>query len=110
GIYLTVAVADPFDFETMDSLPHVLGREVNFVCAPHSAVQLFLKQFYGAEEAAAAMDVTGGHDVEGSDSDAPIIKLVQSLLSEAMKMRCSDIHLEPLETSVRVRYRIDGKL
>src|SRR5690606_22633137 len=41
GIYLTVAVADPFDFETMDSLPHVLGREVNFVCAPHSAVQLF---------------------------------------------------------------------
>lgn len=110
GIYLTVAVADPFDFETMDSLPHVLGREVNFVCAPHSAVQLFLKQFYGAEENSAAMDVTGGHEVEGSDSDAPIIKLVQNLLAEAMKMRCSDIHIEPLETSVRVRYRVDGKL
>ncbi len=109
GIYLTVAVADPFDFETMDSLPHILGREVNFVCAPASAVQLFLKQFYGAEDSS-SMNVTGGHEVEGSDSDAPIIRLVQGLLSEAMKMRCSDIHIEPLETSVRIRYRIDGKL
>lgn len=110
GVYLTVAVADPFDFETMDSLPHVLGREINFVCAPVGAIQLYLKQFYGATDRPSSMDVTGGHEVESSDSDAPIIRLVQGLLTEAMKMRCSDIHIEPLETSVRVRYRIDGKL
>jgi type II secretory ATPase GspE/PulE/Tfp pilus assembly ATPase PilB-like protein len=108
GVYLTVAVADPFDFETMDSLPHVLQREISFVCAPISAIRLFLKQFYGATDNT-AMNVTGGQEVEG-DSDAPIIRLVQNLLTEAMKMRCSDIHIEPLETSVRIRYRIDGKL
>jgi type IV pilus assembly protein PilB len=110
GVYLTVAVADPFDFETMDSLPHVIGREVNFVCAPINAVNSFLKDFYGARDQGGGMDFKGGHEVEASDSDAPIIRLVQNLLVEAMKMRCSDIHIEPLETSVRIRYRIDGKL
>lgn len=110
GVFLTVAVADPFDFETMDSLPHVLGREINFVCAPINAVQLFLKQFYGATDARGDMGISGGQDVGVSDGDAPIIRLVQSLLTEAMKVRCSDIHIEPLETSVRIRYRIDGKL
>jgi type II secretory ATPase GspE/PulE/Tfp pilus assembly ATPase PilB-like protein len=109
GVFLTVAVGDPFEFETMDSLPHVLGREINFVCAPVNAIDMFLKQFYGATDAG-SMNVAGGHDVEVSDGDAPIIRLVQNLLVEAMKMRASDIHIEPLETSVRIRYRIDGKL
>jgi type II secretory ATPase GspE/PulE/Tfp pilus assembly ATPase PilB-like protein len=110
GVFLSVAVADPFDFEAMDSLPHVLGRELNFLCAPAGAMSLFLKQFYGATDSPGGMDISGGHDVEVSDGDAPIIRLVQSLLAEAMKLRCSDIHIEPLETSVRIRYRMDGKL
>lgn len=109
GVYLTVAVADPFDFETMDSLPHVLGRELSFVCAPIDAITMFLKQFYGMTESG-TLGITGGQDIEESDGDAPIIRLVQNLLTEAMKNRCSDIHIEPLETSVRIRYRIDGKL
>ena len=109
GVFLTVAVGDPFEFETMDSLPHVLGREISFVCAPVNAIDVILKQFYGAT-AAGSMNVAGGHDVEVSDGDAPIIRLVQNLLVEAMKMRCSDIHIEPLETSVRIRNRVDGKL
>ncbi|MGB1128649.1 MAG: GspE/PulE family protein [Haloferula sp.] len=112
GIYLTVAVSDPFDFETMDSLPQVLGRELNFVCAPYSAIQGFLKSVYGLEdEMVAGMDVAGSSEgAEADDSDAPIIRLVQQMLADAMKMGCSDIHIEPLETSVRVRYRIDGRL
>ncbi len=110
GVYLTVAVVDPFNFETMDSLPHILRREVNFVVAPAGQVRNILKAIYGANDSGGAMDVSGGHDVESKDSDAPIIRLVQNLLSEAMKNRCSDIHIEPLETSVRIRYRIDGKL
>ena len=111
GIYLTVAVADPFDFETMDSLPQVLGRELIFVCATHSSIRSFLKQFFGAQDASAGFDVAGGSEgAEADDSDAPIIRLVQNLLAEAMRMGCSDIHIEPLETSVRVRYRIDGRL
>lgn len=112
GIYLTVAVSDPFDFETMDSLPQVLGRELSFVCAPYSSIQAFLKNVYGLQDAMAAeMDVAGGAEgAEADDSDAPIIRLVQQMLAEAMKMGCSDIHIEPLETSVRIRYRIDGRL
>ncbi|WP_367873025.1 GspE/PulE family protein [Luteolibacter sp. Populi] len=109
GVYLTVAVADPFNFETMDSLPHVLGREINFTVAPAKQIHAILKAIYGANESG-GMDVSGGLDVESSDSDAPIIRLVQNTLTDAMKNRCSDIHIEPLETSVRIRYRIDGKL
>ncbi|WP_353567849.1 GspE/PulE family protein [Haloferula sargassicola] len=110
GVYLSVAVADPFDFETMDSLPQVLGREVLFVVANHSQIASFLKQFYGAKDKHDMLDVAGAPGAEGEDSDAPIIKLVQNLLSEAMRMRASDIHIEPLETSVRIRYRVDGRL
>jgi type II secretory ATPase GspE/PulE/Tfp pilus assembly ATPase PilB-like protein len=112
GVYLTVAVTDPFDFETMDTLPQVLERELAFVCAPYTAIQNFLKSVYGMEDSmAAGMDVAGGSEgAEAEDSDAPIIRLVQQMLAEAMKMGCSDIHIEPLETSVRIRYRIDGRL
>jgi type IV pilus assembly protein PilB len=110
GLYLTLAISDPFDFEALDSIPHVLGREVTFVCATHSAIHGILKQFYGATEDGGAMNVSGGHEVEVSDSDAPIIRLVNNLLTQAMRMRCSDIHIEPMETTVRIRYRIDGKL
>ena len=110
GVYLTVAVADPFDFETMDSLPNVLGRELLFVVATRSAIHDFLRQFYGASDSGTQMDVTGAEGASAEDSDAPIIRLVQHMLSEALRMRCSDIHIEPLETSVRIRYRIDGKL
>jgi type II secretory ATPase GspE/PulE/Tfp pilus assembly ATPase PilB-like protein len=109
GVFLTVAVGDPFEFETMDSLPHVVGREINFVCAPVNAIDSFLRQFYGLTDSG-SMNVAGGHDVEASDGDAPIIRLVQNMLVEAMRIRASDIHIEPLETSVRIRYRVDGKL
>lgn len=110
GVYLTVAVADPFDFEAMDSLPHVLERELVFVCATHGLIREFLQQFYGLTEDAFDMNMASSEEGEDADSDAPIIRLVQGMLAEAMKLGCSDIHIEPLETSVRIRYRIDGKL
>jgi len=114
GLYLTVAIADPLDFETMDSLPHVIGRELNLVCATAKDINLHLKQFYGLDTKASGeseFTVTTG-DVEAGPGgeDAPIIKLVFQTLSEAFRVRASDIHIEPLETSVRIRYRLDGKL
>jgi len=114
GLYLTVAIADPLDFETMDSLPHVIGRELNLVCATTKDILLHLKQFYGLDTSASSesgFTVTTG-DVEAGPGgeDAPIIKLVFQTLSEAFRVRASDIHIEPLETSVRIRYRLDGKL
>ena len=57
GVFLSVAVADPFDFEALDSLPHVLGRELNFFCAPAGAMSLYLKQFYGATDSPGGMDI-----------------------------------------------------
>lgn len=115
GTSLTVALADPLDFESLDSLPHVIGRELNLVCVTQQDIQDHLRQFYNVTNNAAPKNdgysVTSG-DVEGGDDtgDAPIIRLVMQLLSEAFRLRASDIHIEPLETSVRVRYRLDGKL
>ena len=114
---LMVAIADPTDFDSMDSLPHLLNQELEIVCASEAQIQTALEEYYGAptkadQEMAGSMRVVGAGD-EGSDEDgeeAPIIKLVSNMLSEAFKNRCSDIHIEPLEKSVRVRFRIDGTL
>ncbi len=115
GLSLVIAMADPLDFESLDTLPHVIGRELNLVCATYQDILDHLKQFYHSEEVAS---VGGdGYSVMGGDAeagaagdDAPIIRLVMQTLTEAFRLRASDIHIEPLETSVRVRYRLDGKL
>ncbi len=114
GLVLTVAISDPLDFEVLDSLPHVIGRELNLVCATHQDILEHLRQFYAMDVASsgpAGYSVTGGDAEAGQvNEDAPIIKLVMQLLTEAFRLRASDIHIEPLETSVRVRYRLDGQL
>ena len=114
GMVLTIAIADPLDFEALDSLPHVIGRELNLICVTQKDIQDHLRQFYHSTEVATPQEgyaVTGGDDEAGpSNGDAPIIKLVMQLLTEAFRLKASDIHIEPLETSVRVRYRLDGKL
>ncbi len=115
GLYLTVAVADPLDFEALDTLPHVLNRELITVCGTRSAILHLIRGHYGEvdEGPSATFTVTGAEEAGAgavTSEDAPIIKLVFTTLSEAFKMRASDIHIEPLETSVRVRFRVDGKL
>ncbi len=115
GSYLTLAIADPLDFETLDSLPHILSREINFVCATHSAIAQVINQNYGGEvndsSGAEAFTVVGAEgDEEATADDAPIIKIVSSMLLDSFKLKASDIHIEPMETVLRVRYRMDGKL
>lgn len=114
GLALTIALADPLDFESLDSLPHVIGRELSFVCVTPQDIQDHLRKFYHSDEAASSAptgySVTGGDSEAGPTGDAPIIKLVMQTLTEAFRLRASDIHIEPLETSVRIRYRLDGKL
>jgi len=116
GTYVTVAVSDALDFETLDSLPHVIEREVIFACATPTAIGKVLKENYGleAEESSAAeiFKVIGedGEEEVAEAGDAPIIRMVTNMLLDAFKMRASDIHIEPLETSLRVRFRVDGKL
>ena len=116
GSSLTIAIADPLDFETLDSLPHIIGRELNLVCATQQDIQEHFRLFYHAGDPAGALDsfgitvTTGDTEADKAGDDAPIIRLVLQMLSEAFRVRASDIHIEPMETSVRVRYRLDGKL
>ena len=115
GTYLTVAVADPLDFEVLDGLPHIIGRQINPVCATASAIDLIISQNYGGEVAEEASEseftvVTQEGAEAASDDDAPIIRMVSTMLLEAFKLLASDIHIEPMETTLRIRYRVDGKL
>ncbi len=121
---VTVAISDPLDFDTLDSLRYLLKCNVEGVVATSTEIKVILDKYYAGEAAVDAMldeiadgtvDVsTVGEDVitddSASESDAPIIKLVSLIILEAFKHRASDIHLEPLEKRFRVRYRIDGVL
>jgi type IV-A pilus assembly ATPase PilB len=119
---LMVAVGDPLNFDTFDSLHHMLQRDLEFVCATPEAITTAYRKYYGtADEAADELAAGLGGDIEisgeggmsmaeGDTADAPIIKMVSMMLIEAYNMRASDIHLEPLEKRFRVRFRIDGVL
>jgi type IV pilus assembly protein PilB len=120
---LMVAIGDPLNFETFDSLSYLLKREVEFVCSTPGQIKQALQKYYGsADEAAESLEAqlggeiqigdtaAGGGDQAAEGGDAPIIKMVTMLLLEAYKLRASDIHLEPLEKRFRVRFRMDGVL
>lgn len=115
GTQLMVAIADGLNFETLDSLPHALGREINPVLANLSDIKRLLVDVYrvggSEEEDIPEFEVLTMEGVEEiSEEDAPIVKIVTSTLMSAFRQKASDIHIEPLETSLRVRFRIDGKL
>ncbi len=121
---LTVALSDPLDFDTLDSLRYVLKCHVEGVVASRDEIRIALDKYYvseaSMEEMVSDIDddivaVEGGdtgiaQDENATESDAPIIKLVSLIILEAHRNRASDIHLEPLVTRFRVRYRIDGVL
>jgi type II secretory ATPase GspE/PulE/Tfp pilus assembly ATPase PilB-like protein len=109
---VVMAIADPMDFEAFDSIGFLLKRPVEFVCAIPAQIEEKLNRLYplGLEEL-----TKGGPEIEvdedtGGDDDAPIIRMVSNLLIEAQNNRASDIHIEPLEKRLRVRFRIDGNL
>jgi len=122
---LTVALSDPLNFDILDTLRYVLRCNVEGVVASRAEINVTLDRYYAVEstmetmldqisdgtvdvEMAAGADMA--QDVEATDSDAPIIKLVSLIILEAFRSRASDIHLEPLESRFRVRYRVDGVL
>ena len=124
---IVVAIPDPSDLDTIDSLQHLLKKETfEYRVASDEQIDAVLNKYYGsAEETVDKMlqDITSGTmnmeefqqntATEGdtdADSDAPLVKLVNTIISEAFKFRASDIHIEPLEQRIRVRYRVDGVL
>lgn len=116
GGTLVVAVTDPLDFDGLDSVRHVLSVEPEFVVGSDSAIKQRQLDFYQTEldsEQISKLDsdaIAVTETAEGEGGDAPIIKLVYQILQEAYQNRASDIHIEPLEEEMRVRYRIDGAL
>jgi general secretion pathway protein E/type IV pilus assembly protein PilB len=123
---LTVALADPSDLDTIDSLTHLLRMEISLQVASESDIESALNKYYAErgggmnpELGKIVQQLTEEHvEIEKAalgdgavvEADAPLIKLVNSLIVEAFKMRASDIHLEPMAKAFRVRYRIDGML
>jgi len=121
---LVVAVGDPLDIDTIDSLSFLLQRELELVCTSPKKIREALIKYYGtAEEAADVLQEKIGEDIdlgleigdgsaagEADQTEAPIIRLVSMLLIEAHRAGASDIHLEPLDKKFRVRFRIDGVL
>jgi len=108
---VVMAVADPMDFEAFDSIGFLLKRPVEFVCAVPSQITEKLERLYpvGLEDLGQPVGNVEVEEDTGDDS-APIIRLVSNLLADAQNNRASDIHIEPLEKRLRIRFRIDGNL
>ncbi|MDD6030515.1 MAG: ATPase, T2SS/T4P/T4SS family [Kiritimatiellae bacterium] len=110
---VTVVLSDPMGYDAVDSLRYVLhGKDVQAVLAPSEEVRAVMEKLYpsGADEVTTRNDDGYGGEESADGDDAPVIRLCSLLLSNAIKMKASDIHLEPMETEFRVRYRIDGAL
>ncbi len=122
---MRVATASPFDAYPMDDLAAMLGMELEPVLAPRTEITSLINKAYKnkadiVSESIGDMEDTdleslaegleGGEDILDVANKAPIIKLVSMLFFQALKMRASDIHLQPFEDRLQVRYRIDGIL
>lgn len=120
-----VAVSDPLNLEPLEDLRHMLGSEVKAVYSPKDAILTAINNLYNRESGAASelIATMGDRTDEGKDSEievydllddsyqqAPIIKLLNLIITEAIQQGASDIHFEPFEDRLRVRYRIDGVL
>jgi type IV pilus assembly protein PilB len=124
GPVLKIILSDPTDVATMEKLQFILNKQITPVLAPREQIVEAINRHYGQSETESvdsmlaeftdtAIDFTeteatsGGGQEEG---DAPVIKLVNLLIQEAVTLRASDIHIEPFADRIRIRYRIDGVL
>ena len=127
---LTVALADPLDLILVDNLRKLTGCEINLVIATKPDIQKAIEDFYGkssmfkdAVEASYDLSSVGPVEVESEfeqelsldkliarAEEAPVVKLVDLIIRQAIDERASDIHIEPFKDRISLRYRIDGKL
>lgn len=124
---LTVLASRPNDLDTQDKLRFILNRRVEIALAPKEAILEAINHYYGQSEGESAdsmiqeftdtqIDFTTTTEAAGADGKeeeqegAPIVRLVNQIIREAVLLRASDIHIEPFEDRIRIRYRIDGVL
>ncbi|KPK85723.1 MAG: hypothetical protein AMJ81_03030 [Phycisphaerae bacterium SM23_33] len=118
GNRLKVIIPDPLDLETLDLLRFRLNCEIDCALASKTRLRSFIERFVRSDvsidqavhqlERDAPEEIRAGTPDEKDAQAAPVIRLVQMLITEAVKARASDIHIEPMANRIRVRYRIDG--
>jgi type IV pilus assembly protein PilB len=126
--HLTVAMSDPGDIDVTDGLQRLLEVDlISYRVASEPQIQEAIDRFYGSSDEAVERLVTelsqtqvdigdvqaageSGVVETGDDQDAPLVKLVNSLIADGFRAGMSDIHIEPFEERLRVRYRVDGVL
>ena len=111
---LTVAIADPLNIDVIDDLMDKTGMEVNLILATESDIEQAIDLYYSA---ARYISNTGGRTDKSAriiskeiGEETEIIEAVNLLFNEAIKMGASDIHIEPREKDLRIRFRVDGVL
>ncbi len=117
---LQVAVSNPFDTAMLNAVRFDARGPVSFALATKGEIEKALKNFYGVgaetlgeldqEDAAMDLDLPLDKEITESDQEASVIKFVNQVIWEAFKDRATDIHFEPAEDELRIRYRIDGIL
>ncbi len=116
---LTVATSDPFELGVLDELRLLTGHSIEVVLADDDGLQRFIRANYGvgsdtldalSAEAGIQVEAKGDEDEIEQAQEASVIKLVNDLLLEAVRERATDVHIEPYEHQLVVRYRIDGVL
>jgi len=118
GRQVTVATDRVLEYFALDNLRFILGNEVDWVIAPQTQVDEAMKKYYGIGGMNEMLEGGDAEDVAYKDFDATevttedeegyVSQLVQLLITDAIKRRASDIHIEPMEDKVRIRYRVDG--
>ncbi len=125
---LTIAVSDPLNIFVVDDLKNITGKDIDIVMSTHEEIGKVIDSYYGGGLETTVMDISKDIDVddfeiiseEDQENDldssvdesekAPIIRMVNLIIKEALKQRASDIHIEPKIDGMKVRYRIDGVL
>ncbi|NQW46922.1 MAG: Flp pilus assembly complex ATPase component TadA, partial [Planctomycetes bacterium] len=127
GSALRLATSDPTDNDTQEKLRFILNRDVEMALAPRQQIIEAINRHYGLSDGESAdsmlqeftdtaIDFTETAIEQAAaaageeNSDAPVVKLISLIITEAVQLRASDIHIEPFENRVRIRYRIDGRL
>lgn len=128
GKTLTLAMSDPLNIFAIDDIKMLIKYEIDPVIATDQGIKEAISNYYGTQsemteileetkerEGEEELEVLGGEEIDVStlaeeSKKAPIVKMVNLILAEALKKRASDIHIEPCEKELRIRYRIDGNL
>jgi type II secretion system protein E len=119
GSALQVVASDPFDAAMMSAVRFDARMPVEFALAPKTEIEKALKKYYGVgaetldelgEGETMDLDLAADKEITEDDQEASVIKFVNQIIWEAFKDRATDIHFEPAEDELRIRYRIDGIL